>query len=217
MRKKEAEFVAATALIVAAVLLLVSLPLLSSDEPSPPPSCARQTAAWSLANSTISDISSPYLVPVLLMQPNTTGYICVTYQSTGDDPLVYGSPINYFHISRGDCNVNGACSFRPSYSFKIGITILNSTLPFVGNATFHYESVMYSVTALSNSTGFYSQAAPFEYCNDMPLAVGYSASQLNASDFPGFSNLLMCMRMSYQPIAVGVIGMQVTHVKFPGH
>jgi hypothetical protein len=47
------------------------------------------------------------------------------------------------------------------------------------------------------------------------MAVGYSGTPVNASEFPGFSNLLMCPQISYQPVAVGVIGMRVAYVEFP--
>lgn len=47
----------------------------------------------------------------------------------------------------------------------------------------NYVTIVYIITALGNSTGFYSESAPWTGCFGMPMAVGYSASQVNASDF----------------------------------
>jgi hypothetical protein len=194
---------------------LTSLP--SSSIPSPRLSCGSQLEVWGHAYDYGSNGSSSSLVPVLLMQPNATGYICVTYQSVNGSSSNNANPLGGWGISKADCSAPGACVYFPSYSFNINNTILNSALPFVGNATVNYVSIIYSVRALGNSTGFYDQSAPLQHCGSMPLAVGYSASQLNASDFPGYINpgLLNCPPIQYVPVEVGVIGMQMTNVEFP--
>jgi hypothetical protein len=224
-KKKLAFIVIPTLIVIVVALLLVSLPLqplgksslASSSIPSPPPSCGRQLEVWGPAYGYGSNGSSSSLVPVLLMQPNETGYICVTYQSVNGSSSNNANPLSGWGISKADCGAAGACVYVPSYSFNIDKTIVNSTLPFVGNATVQYVSIIYSVRALGNSTGFYDQSAPLQHCDSLPLAVGYSASQLNASDFPGFINpeLLNCPLIQYAPVEVGVIGMQMTNVEFP--
>ena len=56
-------------------------------------------------------------------------------------------------------------------------------------------SFIYLISPLSNATGFYDYGIPYETCdsapccegpNSAPLAVGYDASQVNASDFFGY-------------------------------
>ena len=76
-------------------------------------------------------------------------------------------------------------------------------------------TVVYRVSALQNSTGFYDQSAPYGYCGDIPMAVGYSASQVNGSDFPPRPPVHSCIAVPYIPISVGVSGMGVAYVDIP--
>jgi hypothetical protein len=84
-----------------------------------------------------------------------------------------------------------------------------SHLTLSGNLTFF--TVIYIVTALSNSTGFYNYGAVGIGREDEPMAVGYSASQVNASDFnlPPFP---MCPAAPFWPFAEYVTGMNVTYI-----
>jgi hypothetical protein len=77
-----------------------------------------------------------------------------------------------------------------------------------------YVSVLYSVTALGNSTGFYDQSAPFTNCYDFPMAVGYAASQVNASDFTS-RDLHPCVFIYFDAYSISVTGMSFTYVQFP--
>jgi hypothetical protein len=79
--------------------------------------------------------------------------------------------------------------------------------------TTDYVTVVYMVDSLSNSTGFYDGSAPFRYCDAMPMAVGYTASQVNASDFaPRLLN--SCPEVPFAPSSVSVGGMGVTWIAF---
>jgi len=149
------------------------------------------------------------------MQPDATGYVCVTYQHNGKSDSANASQlIGIWQVGYSKCTGNVCAGNIPSHSFMIDRAALNSTLPFVGNATANYVSFIYSLTALGNSTGFYDSSAPLGYCAGMPLAVGHSASLLSASDFPP---LLMgdCVMKQYVPLEVGIIGMQVAYLEFP--
>jgi len=225
LKKKEWGFAVVQTLLVVAVLLLVSLPLQSVNEsgrtssslssPSPPASCGDQLEVWGPAYGWENSSLVVPVIPVLLMQPNTTGYICVTYQSVSGSSPANANPLNgVWDVRYSKCNANVCVTNVESHSFVVGKSVLNSSLPFVSNATVRYVSVIYSLTALGNSTGFYEHSAPLGYCNQMPLAVGRSASQLSASDFPDFY-MSDCIMSQYAPIEVGVIGMQVANVEFP--
>jgi len=165
---------------------------------------------------------SSSFVPVLLMQPNTTAYACVTYQTwwkgspyynfTGSYVGPSGSyQISPFDVSNEQCTKipNGeSCSPDVSHSFRI------SAFPTSTNLTVYtdYVTVLYAITSLGNSTGYYSNSVPYEYCNSMPLAVGHPASDVNASDF---GQLLphSCPLLRMSPVSVSVSGMGVTYLK----
>lgn len=167
-------------------------------------------------------------VPVLLMQPNSTGYLCVTYQTAwqGNQSLYQSdSMYNSYPLL-----VNGTYQFYPnsvdnykcstpsdpstcvqviSHSFKISV-LPDSIRP---SASMNYITVVYIITALSNSTGFYDETAPWTGCIGMPMAVGHSASQVNASDFtqpPPHS----CFVQLFVPVAEYATGMNVTYINF---
>jgi hypothetical protein len=178
--------------------------------------------AWNMSSPT------PYMqhIPVLLMQPNSTGYVCVTYQTAwqGNQSL-YQSDSMYnsypflvngtyqfgpFLVDNYTCSIPNeinSCAQTISHSFKISV-LPDSIRP---SASMNYVTEVYIVTALGNSTGFYGDSAPWTGCIGMPMAVGYSASQVNASDFtqsPGAS----CFVQLFVPVAEYVTGMNVTYI-----
>jgi len=167
-------------------------------------------------------------IPVLLMRPNSTGYVCVTYQTAwqGDQslywsdsmynsyPLLVNGTYEFypFLVDNYNCsttNETHSCTQTISHSFRITV-LPDSVRP---SASMNYMTVTYIVTALSNSTGFYDEAAPWTGCMGMFMAVGYSASQVNASDFtqpPPHG----CFVQLFVPVAEYVAGMNVTYVNF---
>jgi hypothetical protein len=229
--KKQWAFAGVQALITAAVLLLVSLPALSTSSsvdasliaaPPAPSSCSSQLELWGPNYSYGSESASPSIVPVLLMQPNATGFICVVYKSVSNGGVIPNATgideyLQGFRIFKSQCATEGGgigCSYHPSASFETSGSKLNSTAPFTSNSTTVYVGVVYSVTALSNATGFYTDSAPRPGCGGLPMAVGYSALKLNATDFVGFfAN--DCVYTPFVPVEVGVIGIGVTSLKFP--
>ena len=70
---------------------------------------------------------------------------------------------------------------------------------------------MYAITALSNSTGFYDSFSPI----GSPVAVGYKAPQVNASDFPYAGLVHPTAVGAFTPIAAAVTGMNVTYLVIP--
>ena len=167
-------------------------------------------------------------LPVLLMQPSTTAYICVTYQ-TGwkGDPnynfsVYLSSPFVQYHfypfdVSNEQCIESGsgtACSPDVSNAFRV--TAFPTTVYLT--ALTDYVVVLYAITALANSTGYYSNGPSFACGFWFPLAVGHPASDVNSSDFgqsqvppvqcPGFIGGPLL-----SPVSVSVSGMGVTYLK----
>jgi len=183
---------------------------------------------WKADSETSSEI------PVLLMRPDSTAYICVTYQTawkgiaanysamfdaTPNATVWKVSPPGMV-VAKWDCTSNGCLNTFYSNSSSICGSIpggcyhsfVISGSPGSVNVTIStdYVNFLYTITALSNSTGFYDESAPYDYCEGMPLAVGYTASQVNASDFTIKASL--CPFEYLQPSAVSVIGINFTTI-----
>jgi hypothetical protein len=181
-------------------------------------------------NSSSVGYSSPF--PVLLMQPSSTGYICVTYRPdwrignipVEDYPTTFPKWSFSLQIAKANCTTSGgggvSCTNDTiSHSFQVSAS--PSSIQ-TSNDT-DYVTVVYTISALSNSTGFYDKAVPLVGeglaeggCSVISMAVGYPASQVNASDFsqfpPGVCNTLL----SSYPVAVSVsvTGMTFTDILF---
>jgi hypothetical protein len=159
-------------------------------------------------------------VPVLLMQPTTTAYICVTYQSAWQGNSSQYEALHFSNytfqfslsVSKEHCVTSDggtSCTGNVSNSFEISASP-NSIQP---SPETNYVSVVYTVTALGNSTGFYDHSAPYNYCSGMPMAVGYPASEVNASDFSPIV-VIPCPLLVFHAIGVSVGGMNVTYIPF---
>ena len=194
-----------TTLIVIAVVVILAIATMafvtltsqsntstsSSTSPTSSTKCSgsRGSEVWNSSNPT------PYEehTPVLLMSPNTTGYVCVTYQTAwqgnqtlyDSDPayssspfLVNGSyPVYPFTVASWQgCNLpTGGSSCRQIiyHSFQVS-AVPTSIRP---SGTMDYVTVIYTITAPGDSMGFYDESAPWTGCLGMPMAVGYPASQ----------------------------------------
>lgn len=163
--------------------------------------------------------------PVLLMDPNSTGYVCVTYQtawqgnaalysfdsSYSSSPFITNGTYTFYPFTVANYYGCGepplACSEVIYHAFKV--EALPSSVRPMG--IMDYVTVVYSLTTPSNSTGFYSQSAPWTGCQGLPMEVGYSASQVNASDFTKVPSI-ECPVQLFVPVAEYVTGMNVTHI-----
>jgi hypothetical protein len=119
-------------------------------------------------------------VPGFIMSPGSTMQLCVEYSSgflnnTYDGPA-YNSA--YSWEQNGDLQPTSAAASSASPA-NISIAVGQSV------------DVVYSVTAYSNATGFYGLTL-FQYCVPFPIAVGYGASQVSSSDFPGLFGERSC-------------------------
>ena len=173
-----------------------------------------------------NEYSNSSLVTVLLMQPNTTADICVTYQTAWKgDPnynfsVYQGSPFGPYpfypyDVSNEQCTRSGggtACFPDVSNAFEV------SVFPTTVNLTAHTNSVaiLYTIKALANSTGYYSSGFGFACDLGFPLAVGHGASEVNGSDFGPSFPVQCALTMGgplLSPISVSVSGMSVIYLK----
>lgn len=171
-------------------------------------------------------------VPVLLMRPGSTAYVCVTFSTawqgnasvysgmfgseSGFNYVPFGLTVGKWNCTEGGCSndfYNGPysdCDRSLNGCYNSFVTNMSPGSVPVNSAT-QYVDVLYTITALSNSTGFYDQSAPYDYCEGMPLAVGYTASQVNASDFNVQAG--SCPFEYFQPYEVTAVGMNSTTIK----
>jgi hypothetical protein len=78
----------------------------------------------------------------------------------------------------------------------------------------NFFPVVVVVNALSNATGFYNDfTAGRSGCVGALLAVGYSASEVNASDFRQLPPIHSCAARPFRAVAEYVTGMNVTLIK----
>ena len=209
---------ALVAVLLIAVVLLAGVAVYQQETMSPrsttvvaSPQPCPGVLAWS------SD-SNQSTTPVLLMRANTTADACVTYQTwwqgnpnynfTGDGGRPSGTwvflPFTVvWHCPYYFCPPNMPGAFRVSVSpASVNYTVFTD-----------YVTVLYTITASANSTGYYSESVPYGACSSMPMAVGIPASEINASDF-GSSYQSSCgLLLPFSPVSVSVVGMTVTEIK----
>jgi len=159
------------------------------------------------------------LTPVILMQPNTVGYVCVNYKAAwDDDPSTFNATVSGWeslYLKNGSYPFQlylGDSSGRLAPN-AFNITATPGSIRPSANITL--VAVLYRVEALSGSKGFYENSVPYGYCGSVPLAVGYSASQVNGSDFPPRPPPHSCIAEMYAPTSVGVSGIGLTLVDIP--
>jgi hypothetical protein len=217
----------ASAIVIAGVLIAASL-LFVFTRPAQTTTTTQTTT--SIVTTTLilpcdlpvwnSSQTSSNGTPVLLMQPNSTAYVCVTYQSSWQgnvsqyrgEYFTNGTYQFGLYISKEHCTTNaegGSCtgaSFSNSFTISVPVSIRPS-------ASTDYVTAVFTIRSLGNSTGFYDGSAPFDYCSAMPMAVGYTASQVNASDFAP-RIVPPCAFLLFAPSSVSVGGMNVTYITF---
>lgn len=138
---------------------------------------------------------STIATPAFIMNLDSIGCVRVTYTLESNltvDYLPYGSNFSgtprigkYVAIYGPDGKINGLGALA-SHNFLISSipSSVNISQIAVGSSF----SFVYLIKPLSNATGFYDYGIP-QACTGFPaypLAVGYAASQVNASDFFGY-------------------------------
>jgi hypothetical protein len=158
--------------------------------------------------------------PVLLMSPNSTGFVCVVYHVNQGIAYSRSSPsqLSPIHVGKYSCSVAGgisSCVPNDSPLFESKVSPHNITL----SGGFSFFTVVYFVKALNNANGFYDYSAPYRgsCLYGVPLAVGYGASQINSSSFtqPPAASCSAAPAADFTPFSEYVTGFNVTY--FQGH
>lgn len=111
---------------------------------------------------------------VLLMNTNSTATVCTTYQFYSDwdsypNKAIYEGGIAHFGFSLGS---------------KFNVTATPSLLNMTNASENDTFSVLYRISSASDSKGIYDYSIPWDSCEQYPLAVGHTTSDLKKSDFP---------------------------------
>jgi hypothetical protein len=230
LKRKEKIFLIAQAAIVAGVLLLVSLPIQSTGLRSDSSTLARgpcsstpvapQSLLAPIKNQTrLSNGTSvnETFYPALFLHPDSTGVICVTYgDATGASiPLVAGH--NYF---AGTFNITKLSNGGETISLvpiSTGILNISANPAEIRVRAGQSEVVAYTLKSSSNSTGVYQAFFPPGSCSGLPVFVGGSASQFNATEYSqlAFISNYACTDM-YGNLNVESIGFSNIVVNYVG-
>jgi hypothetical protein len=167
----------------------------------------------------------PNPVPVLLMQPNSTGYVCVVYQTVwaGNETSYASQYSKYTSYELGPFQVSYQCmisdgtkSCTGGNSHSFDNTATPSSVGLSGSTD--YFTAVLGYTALANSTGFYSYGFPGLGCGvTWPLAVGYPPSEVNSSDFllpPGPPLCPAGWNVPVTAVSAYLTGMNITSVPY---
>lgn len=144
-----------------------------------------------------------YTVPVLLMDSNSTGCFKLTFTVTDisdTDPTHRLAMLRQelgFQIGNYNVTTNGH-SFRISpgndHTNSFQVFFMSQTVDsypasyHIGDDPVYYPmgtnfTETFLIKALPNAKGFYDYSIPGPHCSYYPLAVGYTANQVNSSDF----------------------------------
>lgn len=162
-------------------------------------------------------------VPVLLMKTNSTACAKLTFTIISNyndcngpncqhvlDVKPTGLIGNLHYEKHG-----GSFSITPGkdYTNSFKIVTIPSTVDLANYPIGTNYTVTYIIKPLANATGFYDQSIPRLACERYPLAVGYAADQVNASDFSYIDTLNpSCVSEAYGLTKVEVSGMDYKEV-----
>src|SRR5574340_267576 len=123
------------------------------------------------------------MVPVLMMKPNSTATVCVTYQFISDWNSYPNKDIYPHGIFETCCLVHMGKSSTVTSSNQFEVLANPPLFNVTGVYNESKITVVYKIHAGLDSSGFYDSSIPYGNCNSYPLAVGYDSSQVDASDF----------------------------------
>lgn len=170
----------------------------------------------------------PYTVPVLLMDSNATGCFKLTFTvtDTSDTDSTYRLAIlrqeSGFQIGNYNMTTNGhLLSISPGkdHTNSFQVLYMSKTVDsypanyHIGDDPVYYPvgtnfTETFLIKALPNAKEFYDYSLPGPNCSRYPLAVGYTANQVNSSDFSKVSFLgQTCQRSPYELTSVQISGM----------
>ncbi|HJT10326.1 MAG TPA: hypothetical protein VJ771_06025 [Candidatus Nitrosotalea sp.] len=155
------------------------------------------------------------IFPVLIMSPNSTATVCVTYKFNSDWQTYPNKDVYPHGILETCCFIHMESHSSPDSSNKFEI-LANPPLFNVTNIHNGSKlSVIYKIYAKPDSGGFYDTSVPFDGCLSYPLAVGYDQSQIDATKFHADFNI-PCFNTIENVDSVNIIsGMTYKAVQFP--
>lgn len=162
-------------------------------------------------------------IPVLLMKMNSTACAKLTFTIISNyndcngpncqhvlDVKPTGLIGNLHYEKHGD---SFSITSGKDYDNSFKIVTIPSTVDLANYPIGTNYTVTYIIRPLANATGFYDQSIPRLVCERYPLAVGYAADQVNASDFSYIDPLNPpCASGAYVLTKVEVSGMDYKEV-----
>ena len=170
-----------SAIIIGVIVVagIAYLPLSSINSAITPSACS--TTNMSSTSLFVNNQSGSYGA-VLLMDKGSKATLCLTYSYSASN--VKNGPAEsgpYAGGVRLAANGNG----DPTSLVTFTSNPINYTVPV------HNETVTYTITASENSIGFYYAGFTLQ-CRPTALAVGYTSSHVNYSDFRGYLGFVSC-------------------------
>jgi len=166
--------------------------------------------------------------PVLLMHPDSTSCVKLTYTVSGhyyekNSTMVSWPRIETFPLKIDDWHYyNYGDGFGTTdgkdYTHSFNIMTVPGDIDLANHPIGSNFTVTYMIKPLPNATGFYDESVPMPPCTRYPLAVGYRADQVNSSDFSGGMITMMnhsCIVGQEELRAVEISGMNYTEMKLP--
>lgn len=169
-----------------------------------------------------------YTVPVLLLASNATGCfkLSFTVTDTSDtDPthrLAILTQESDFRVGNYNVTTDGhSFSMSPGkdHTNSFQVLYMSQTVDsypasyHIGDDPVYYPigtnfTKIFLIQALPSAKGFYDYSIPGPHCSHYPLAVGYTANQVNSSDFSKVNPLgQTCQRSPYDLTSVQISGM----------
>lgn len=128
-------------------------------------------------------------VIVLLIQPNSTAIVCITYKFSHDwaggiaDFDILNS-VNVTKTHARSVSTNTTNSQFTDWMKSFNLTAIQNSINVTNIHAGSTFTVIYKIHAMPKSKGIYDYTLPHGICEQYPMAVGYNASQLKVSDFP---------------------------------
>jgi len=134
-------------------------------------------------------------VPVFLMKPNSTGKICINNWRT-------------FHGMNYSGNVTAGISKDSSITQDITVKAYPDTVTIDDTN----KTIVYTITASKDATGFYRFSPMFSNCGGMPLAIGYDSTHSFDNDFPWLWDTPPCPFSGTNTEITGLTGINVAYI-----
>lgn len=173
-----------------------------------------------------NDQHNPRATPVLLMNSNSTACVRLTFTvvsnykdcngQTCQNIIALGSTLHIGDLHYEKHNNMFSVSASKDYTNSFNITTIPGAIDLENYPVGANFTVIYVIKPLTNATGFYDQSIPKLACEAYLLAVGYTADQVNASDFNYIDRLNPpCAAGVYTLGGVEIAGMNYTEVALP--